>query len=473
MRTLNFLRTNAWGLAAMLLVGLTFLILVYIGKTPEIIHNHLLTTNPAIKYGFRVLIFLPALSIMFTSAWRQQRWPDKLLLLALSLQVMALFCWINAMLNYGIFLGMATITASVTNGLKVYKPPLAFYFIIAYLLFSLLSIIWYETPPPMHFIKHYYYWLTIIALFLLIKLSNNQLEEILKVLFHVGLLFVAVSLCVWLYEAHSFQHPISEWFWLPGRSKFSIGSDVPFTYIYSWTNYQHPSFVATGICLALTTGFWLCGRKRIGFIELIAMAIGTALLIDLTMSRVGIIIYLIALGLGTGYLLRKSRRVLIGYAALITIGIGFTIPICNLSSLKVDHNDSARIEMLKQGLSLIKAHPLKGNGLESTLYNDEWTIQHLHLHNQFINDWAQSGIIRVLALLGIFLSAIYNAIRKRSFLIPALLLTYLPVMLIDTPFYTGYMIPFFFIPLTLALVATDCPQVVWECKKLNTQRKLP
>ena len=79
--------------------------------------------------------------------------------------------------------------------------------------------------------------------------------------------FAFLSVCAWILESRALGLPLSESF---GLTKHFLGNIVtPFAVVFSWSNFDHPTYISIGLILSISILWYYVGKKRVTVSELV------------------------------------------------------------------------------------------------------------------------------------------------------------------------------------------------------------
>ncbi|MBQ9339634.1 MAG: O-antigen ligase family protein [Paludibacteraceae bacterium] len=313
-----------------------------------------------------------------------------------------------------------------------YECPTAFMWtFFAYFITLAMSMLWSHSPEQGWIIlRRELTWLGIPIAFCTIHISASNWERIIKIFFRTALLFATVTIIYWLYYI-TLNNIDIQLFFIP--VKHHIANINCWQIVYGWNSYQHPSYNALGLCLGLICCWWLLRHRSISVIEAVVYAILAGLIVYITQSRIGIVMYAaIVLTCPLLMVWENKKHRLIYIMVLFLFGIVTLVAWLNIST--PFSLDKARHVLYADAIEGIKAHPILGvglGGLPEAINNAKLS----NPHNQLLGDWLQSGLPAVCALTVMILTLLWNALSKRNGVLLLFIVISLLFMQIEMPFY--------------------------------------
>jgi len=367
---------------------------------------------------------------------------------------------------------------------KFYAPPKFFYLIIAYALLMFLGTI--GTPNGFHFPEQTLRFYLMPLAFCFFLLPKKTLLQIGDVFFKAGTVFLTVSLLYWFYN---FLHLDANFIgWVTGKTGYLAemvgwreqakylmqGADClknwaelswfsAYFFVSTWTSLHHPTTNSMLILVALITGFYLYYEKIVSKWELLLYAVLALFVIQLLQSRFGLVGFLFLTGAsGLYYLKLRTKYFKAGIVTYILLGgAGFLM----IGNRFLDFaGDSTRTALRSIGIGYIRDNFWWGTGFTSpraALEKQAEKMQELlppvvpsvitHVHNQFLDDMVQFGILGFVVLVGMLLAIAIYAIKNRSYLLQMFLCLVLLFMWIEAGmFFTILTFILFFTAITEA-----------------------
>lgn len=261
-----------------------------------------------------------------------------------------------------------------------------------------------------------------------INISKTQWEYIMLFFFRSSLAFTMISVVCWFSSAKYLNVDCTS-FLLP--YKHTIASRSSWEWIYRWTDYWHPSYHAWVLGAVIPGAITLLKRKIIGYPEYILYLALVALLVILTQSRIGVLIFATALLLSPFAWLNHNKKLRLTYAiVLIIAAIGLiTFALCTENTFSLD---SARQNIYRSALNVLKHNLWIGVGV-GDLPLALQSPPHQHPHNQFLCDWMQAGIPAIAAELTMIIAVTARALKQHNLTLLIFIAISLLFMLIESP----------------------------------------
>ncbi|GHT11789.1 hypothetical protein AGMMS4956_05360 [Bacteroidia bacterium] len=294
--------------------------------------------------------------------------------------------------------------------------------------------------------------LIIPVIFSVFKLNALQIQRCLQVIFYVLLALVVVCWGAFL------QHIVCEHLLMEALHTPKAYYPLFLTPPWFW----HPSFVSMILVFVMPLAFYLRFNKGIPPLLLWAAILLTLPLIYFTGARIGIVVSLLLLMFAFIFYIKRflnTERVAI---VLLTVALA-------LVSIHLSHNvfnDPIRKDLRALGIKAIAEHPVVGSGvyaMEGYIQSAEFTAKHNlpaypfnHFHCTPIDEVVQFGAVGGIISAAFLICIFILAWRKKDFLLLALLVIYLPFILVESPFHT---------------VKGIMPMMFWLCLLISTQKE--
>ena len=392
-----------------------------------------------------IVTALPILFLFFTKYFWQIPHHRKVLLIGITMLVLSCcYSVIYVTNNSYVFFGCTLFFFAFER--KLYKPTIIQILFALYCIWNIISIFWsIDLHIGKLLIDRYLVFFTIPLAFCFFKLEKREINLILHIFFRAVLIWLFFSLCCWVLESRYFGLALSDWF-VTHKQTFCQRS--PYNVVYAWSSYRHPTFTAIFYLSAMIFGFYFWKRKtefRPNTFELILFIASAGVMVLITQSRFGLVVFLLILLVFYFCLFAKNRKLLIINSLLLTAcGIIFTIFFHQ--KLYDVFSDKARQQVYDTAFCYAKNNALTGCGLGSmpetfssveiaNICGYEKPIMLHHAHNQFIGDFVQTGIVGLLLMLSISIYLIYFSIRNKNWLLLSFFALYLIPMQIEMPLY--------------------------------------
>ncbi len=332
---------------------------------------------------------------------------------------------------------------------RFYSPRPVVYCLIAYVLTMAISAIY---SPDYHEawiqFRRVVPLITIPLAFCCFQMTRRQWNVIMLIYCRFAFIFVICTLIGCYCTAVSNDIPLSEFLRF---SKHHIHYQEPYHIVYSWTPYWHPTYNAWGLVIALIGYMRLLNLRAIKPFELLSYALLLFVVIYITQSRVGVLMWGMALLLCC-YAFIRSPKLRIAYWIVLsgTLIAVFVLWLTIPSGFSID---PVRQSLYQKAFSALKEHPVLGVGLGGLPYAlDDFMLR--NPHNQFVGDWLQSGLLCLTALIVMLGSIVREVMKNRSIFLLAILAVALLIMLMEMPFFLLKGTMLFIVPLAIFIQDT-------------------
>lgn len=399
------------------------------------------------NYILALICFLPLLFIVFSNAWKEADFAEKLVMGGLLVWAVA-SCFSRHMCIQ-FYCGFAAIALFHSIKKRYFRAPGPLtYLFFAYFIWHAISLLWTKDVISGLFqLRVYSLFIFIPLTFCCFSLSKSQSETVMTGFFRTISLFLAATLCTWIVWCVNNNCNPAEWIKI---QKHIFNSQPSFTIIYAWSNYNHPTYNGIPILIGMAIGFFKANRKfswdGIHYVETALYSVAALIVILLSQSRICLIGWFLILILGVLYKLKEKKKVTaISAAATIVLCIACIY----LWQERVDNftKDPIRIQNLTTAKYYIENNPILGSGIEGIreVMDSDETAQLLGFqqankdlgnpHHQFVGDWMQTGIPGMALSLAIFIVLFYIAIKRRDFVLFSTMVLMLLIANIEMPFY--------------------------------------
>ena len=396
-----------------------------------------------------LVMFLPLFFYLRSGNFRiLPHWTDKMLMIALTASFLSSIYEVRSAVYFSEIFFVVALIYSIRRK-TVHRPDTGFYLLALYFLIIIISFIWTKNVEyAVYKLQHYLLILAFPVVFLLFKLTNNQIDDLLKIFFRGVLIFALISIVNWLFEVRHLHTCITDWTILSKRNFNEFG---PYFYIYNWTNFDHPTFNAVSYVLASVFGFRILSKSRKSFYEFlpefIVLSLAVFLLIVVSQSRYGLVMFAMVYLAGIAYLLRKRKKLMVAFLLAGVIFSGW-FAIDNQKKITRFLADPPRVQQIKTSLYVIENHPFLGVGLGSMTdvfkskelanklgYSNISGSRNIYPSNQFLGDWTQSGILAFVAIWLIMFYLMIRGIRAKSWILIMFFSAFILLMMIEMPLY--------------------------------------
>lgn len=383
------------------------------------------------------LVFSPLLLLPFFSYWKTLVTYEKILILALATFFIVISHKYATVFLVSALFGMA-VGIYFLHKRVIYRPELFSLLVFAYVLINTVSLLWTSNVAQgLEHLKHLSPLLFIPAFFCFFRLDKKQFDLIALFVFRATVCYAVYSICSWAIESRFLQYSLEDSFVF---GKYVINGVAPYDVVYAWTNHMHPTYNAVAMLFALGIGWYYVGlsdiKDNIGRFELYFFVGITLLLAVLTASRFMLVAWVLVNFFGVLFLARENKKLFMSILCfcLVVALVGISI---YSKGIKTFIDDSSRIALYQGAFDAIKANMWHGVGLGSmSQYVNKYGLSdfiHLHPHNQFVGDWMQTGILGLLAMLGIVGVLFFQSVVQRNWLLCISWFIYVLLMCIEMP----------------------------------------
>jgi O-antigen ligase len=275
------------------------------------------------------------------------------------------------------------------------------------------------------------------ALFQYLPLTERVIKAVLTVFVRFTALFCVLTVCCagW----HIVSLPVDLGAWLRHPKDY-------FPLAFKWAGYDHPSFLCVIYLLALPVSLYLRRKFRAcSILEIGALILLEGAVIVLTGTRVGVIVLpLLGLMMLMYALPRKRRAVVIGLTAAL-LSAAIMVMLLQGSQLLNRFKDPIRTQLWETTVASIKERPLLGVGtgeMEKVLTSPELAtalgyhgaLRFSYPHNQYLGEVMHFGFVGAVPLFGTLIYLLVLAIRRKNFLLLALMAVIFVFMMTEMPF---------------------------------------
>ena len=228
--------------------------------------------------------------------------------------------------------------------------------------------------------------------------------------------------------------------------------------LYGWNGMGHPSYNSIWAMAAALIGCFLVDKRKIGWIEFV---FGELIIMELqfaAQSRIGIVMVCIVWVSGYIYLFRNRRKVVFATIAACVMLVVFAF-LLHPNILGSFGHDISREQQRQLAFDFIEKKGVLGSGLGGTTGEYvsqvvgyeypwfEWKNDNIYVHNQFLGDWMQSGIIGLILIVFIVFALFIMSIKKKNYLVFVFVLSMVFFMMIEMPlrFLNGVTLTTFFL----------------------------
>jgi len=461
---LSFLKAklNYWKLLALFFVSFLFVLLTWQSLSFDFL-NFKLQHKTIHSIATYLFIFSSGLFLFYSDHWRSQSIHKKLLLFCIIAFFTSIFFKVSQVFQFSIVFAISAIYFYIVEK-KFYRPNLFYILLLIYFATEVISLLWsLNKEEGIKYVGNISPLAYIPLLFCLFKLNKADFEAIVITVFRVSMVFVFISIVVWILQARNLNFPLENSLTF---KKYAIDTYFCYKVVFAWSNYEHPTYVALNLIFSLSIGWYYTFKKNIEnnitYIEMAFFVVVTLLLASITASRFMQLSWIVINTLGLLYVIRNKKILLITSLVLIALATGAFM---YTFSDKVTgfFNDPVRETLHNAAYQSIRENTWHGTGLGGMIeyINTESTVfapfkipkaefKHIHPHNQFIGDLMQTGVFGIITIILILCGLIYLCIKHRNWLLFMNCILFLLLMNIEMPLiYTKGIFSF---ALTLSLL---------------------
>jgi len=291
------------------------------------------------------------------------------------------------------------------------------------------------------FIKKDLSMLYVPLLFCLFSLRQEQIKTILVVVGRCFMFFAFLSVCAWILQSRVLGISLLESF--STTKHFLVDSYSPFVLIFSWSNFDHPTYISICLILGLSVLWYYVGKKIVAVWELIFGIAIVLFLSVITQSRFMLLSWSIVNIIFILYYLRRSRKKAIVFVCVLVACVSLSVYF-NPNSAKSLFLDDVRDMHYSVAFESIGENTLLGTGIggmtkyinkDNPVYDSIKNMWdgHYHPHNQVIGDFMQTGVLGLLSIVLIIIYLLYSSIKQRNILFFSFVLIYILLMSIEMP----------------------------------------
>lgn len=412
--------------------GLSFDFLTYRSESPNMHQAFLI-------FG---AIALPLLSLLVSDGvFRNEPLHSKILMIGISSFAISMVFNLHFIYIFSIVFSVC-VALNLYFERKVYRPTIFHLLILIYFVINTVSLLWTsDFVSGTKFIEKDLSMLYVPLLFCLFSLRQEQVKTILVVVGRWFMFFAFLSVCAWILQSRVLGISLLESF--STTKHFLVDSYSPFVLIFSWSNFDHPTYISICLILGLSVLWYYVGKKIVAVWELIFGIAIVLFLSVITQSRFMLLSWSIVNIIFILYYLRRSRKKAIVFICVLVACVSLSVYF-NPNSAKSLFWDDVRDMHYSVAFESIGENTLLGTGIggmtkyinkDNPLYTpikDSWD-GHYHPHNQVIGDFMQTGVLGLLSIVVLIIYMLYSSIKQRNILFFSFVLIYILLMSIEMP----------------------------------------
>jgi len=371
-----------------------------------------------ISYTF---CLVPILFMLGTELWKNLKWDEKAVTAMLA--VFSISNCVNIHIRVQSFLVFALF--AVIYGIKNRHfriPDIWLYCLFfLYFLWHAISLIWTPdfTIGVSNGVSLYVLFLLIPLSFCLVDFKKGAREMLYIAIFRSLFVFAAITMATMIYQSIKLSIPFTDWFHI---QKCLFNGQNSYTLIFSWLNYDSPTYLSVILIIGMTIGIYQqkLHRAEVAIYTILALAVIVA-----SQSRIGVLNFVIACSVIVLFKIGKNK---IAISSIIAAAILAIVLLCIFKQEKMKgfFYDPIRVQNFRTAEYYIKQKPVLGCGvaaMNDLMDSDETAIKlgyecaHKDLRNphyQFVGDFMQTGIIGLIICLTMYGCIAVYAIKKRN-----------------------------------------------------------
>ena len=387
-------------------------------------------------------IALPLLSLLASdSVFRNEPLHSKILMIGISSFAISMVFNLHLIYIFSIVFSVC-VAVNLYFERKVYRPTIFHLLILIYFVINTLSLLWTNNfVSGTKFIKKDLSMLYVPLLFCMFGLRQEQVKTILVVAGRWFMFFAFLSVCTWILQSRVLGISLLESF--STTKHFLVDSYSPFVLIFSWSNFDHPTYISICLILGLSVLWYYVGKKIVAVWELIFGIAIVLFLSVITQSRFMLLSWSIVNIIFILYYLRRSRKKAIVFICVLVACVSLSVYF-NPNSAKSLFLDDVRDMHYSVAFESIGENTLLGTGIggmtkyinkDNPVYDSIKNMWdgHYHPHNQVIGDFMQTGVLGLLSIATLIIYLLYSSIKQRNILFFSFVLIYILLMSIEMP----------------------------------------
>ena len=436
-------RKTVYSIIPAILLAIVGFLLYFKGLSFDFLAYRLDSPNSHRAFLIFGAIALPLILLLVSDkAFRDEPLHSKILMIGVSSFAVSMNFYIQFIYIFSIVFTVC-IAVNLYFERRLCRPTVFHILIFIYFIINLASLLWTsDWVSGIHYLKKDLSLVYVPLFFCMFSLRREQLRTILIAVGRWLMFFAFLSVCAWILESRALGLPLSESF---GLTKHFLGNIVtPFAVVFSWSNFDHPTYVSIGLILGISILWYYVGKKRVTVSELVFGIVIVLFLSVITQSRFMLLAWAVTNTIFVLYSLRKRKKAMI---ILICISVVSVAALLRLSpnitkSLFMDDvrkmHYSAAFEAIEEntwlgtGIGGMTKYINKDNPIYTPPISTFWA-GHYHPHNQAIGDLMQTGILGLLSIVSLIVYSLYASINQRNILFFSFVILYLLLMSIEMP----------------------------------------
>lgn len=441
-----FFKKNIFALSVTLLTVISLILLRYIFAGTTVISEVNLTP---LAYSFRVLFVVVFFIIGLKDFFQTDKQLKNLLTLR-SLLILSIILSLVLSITYpvigyyaaGVFVFFALVYFLKERKLYAFNKVYIFLF-----LYALLQVVGaFFTNSAFQFPEKVYSFLIFPIAYCLFHFEKRTYLRILRIVFRAIFIYICISIVFWMFNVEVYEVSVKEWM----TTKMAVnGYIMTYDLIGYWSLYPHPSYISLVLLSALIAGIYLYYKKDktayVSLFELVVFAVSLLVLELAFESRIGLLEAVLVLVVSLFYYM-KLKHSYVKLIIFVAILLGSSFFVMQSDKFEIIKTDHVRKVDYTLAVNYIKDNFWWGTGTgkqHEALELQEKLMEELpdanniksYVHNQFLGEMVQFGIIGLIILLVVLSGLVYHSIKTRSYLLQLLLFVYILFMMIEEPFY--------------------------------------
>lgn len=425
-----------------ILLSVVVLLLVFKGLSFDFLTYRLESPNMHRVFLIFGAIALPLLSLLASdSVFRNEPLHSKILMIGISSFAISMVFNLHLIYIFSIVFSVC-VAVNLYFERKVYRPTIFHLLVFIYFVINTISLLWTnDFVSGTKFIEKDLSMLYVPLLFCMFGLRREQVKTILVVAGRWFMFFAFLSVCAWILQSRVLGISLLESF--STTKHFLVDSFSPFVLIFSWSNFDHPTYLSICLILGLSVLWYYVGKNIVAVWELIFGIAIVLFLSVITQSRFMLLSWSIVNIIFILYYLRRSRKKVVLFVCLLIACVSLLLYF-NPNSAKSLFLDDVRDMHYSVAFESIGENTLLGTGIggmtkyinkDNPVYDpikNKWD-GHYHPHNQVIGDFMQTGVLGLLSIATLIIYLLYSSIKQSNILFFSFVLIYILLMSIEMP----------------------------------------
>ena len=261
-------RKTVYSIIPAILLAIVGLLLYFKGLSFDFLAYRLDSPNTHRAFLIFGAIAMPLILLLASDkAFRDEPLHSKILMIGVSSFAVSMNFYIHFIYIFSIVFTVC-IAVNLYFERRLYRPTVFHILIFIYFIINLASLLWTsDGVSGIHYLKKDLSLVYVPLFFCMFSLRREQLRAILIAVGRWFIFFAFLSVCAWILESRALGLPLSESFSL---TKHFLGNIVtPFAVVFSWSNFDHPTYVSIGLILGISILWYYVGKKMVTVSELV------------------------------------------------------------------------------------------------------------------------------------------------------------------------------------------------------------